>query len=106
MAQGCRAQRCRARGPWTLAGAELRECAGLGARRGVGLARCFERVVARRKIVVGAHVPLMRGWEDARMKLLLISIVGVMAATAFAQQRAPARRRPEQIFEVLDKDKN
>ena len=66
-----------------------------------------ERVVARRKIVVGAHVPLMWEWEDVRMKLLLISIVGVMAAAAFAQQSpAPARRSPEQIFEFLDKDKN
>ena len=45
-------------------------------------------------------------WEDVRMKLLLISIVGVMAAAAFAQSPAPARRSPEQIFEFLDKDKN
>jgi hypothetical protein len=46
-------------------------------------------------------------WEDVRMKLLLISIAGVMAAVAFAQQSpAPARRSPEQIFEFLDKDKN
>ena len=46
-------------------------------------------------------------WEDARMKLLLISIVGVVAAAAFAQQNpAPTRRSPEQIFEFLDKDKN
>ena len=46
-------------------------------------------------------------WEDVRTKLLLISIVGVMAAAAFAQQSpAPARRSPEQIFEFLDKDKN
>ena len=41
------------------------------------------------------------------MKPLLISIAGVMAAAAFAQQSpAPARRSPEQIFEFLDKDKN
>ncbi len=41
------------------------------------------------------------------MKPLLISIVGVMAAAAFAQESpAPARRSPEQIFEFLDKDKN
>src|SRR5882672_9256059 len=46
------------------------------------------------------------GGKMSRMKLLLISIVGVMAATAFAQQSAPARRSPEQIFEFLDKDKN
>ena len=46
-------------------------------------------------------------WEDVRMKLLLISIVGVVAAAAFAQQNpAPTRRSPEQIFEFLDKDKN
>src|SRR2546430_969631 len=47
------------------------------------------------------------GAKMSRMKLLLISIVGVMAAAAFAQQSpAPARRSPEQIFEFLDKDKN
>ncbi|MEQ1860205.1 MAG: DUF1553 domain-containing protein [Chthoniobacteraceae bacterium] len=41
------------------------------------------------------------------MKLLLISLVGVMAAAAFGQQSpAAARRSPEQIFEFLDKDKN
>jgi hypothetical protein len=44
-------------------------------------------------------------WEDVRMKLLLISIVGVMAAAAFAQE-TPARRSPEQIFQFLDKDKS
>src|SRR5436305_3125584 len=41
------------------------------------------------------------------MKPLLISIAGVMAADAVAQESpAPARRSPEQIFEFLDKDKN
>ena len=42
-----------------------------------------------------------------RMKLLLISIAGFMAAAAFAQESpAPTRRSPEQIFQFLDKDKN
>ena len=41
------------------------------------------------------------------MKPLFISIAGVMAVAAFAQESpAPARRSPEQIFQFLDKDKN
>src|SRR5690349_17147336 len=107
MAQGCGAQRCRACRARTLFGAELRECAGLGARRGVELPRVADRVVAKPKIISGAHLPLMCEWEDVRMKLLLLSIAGVLAADAFAQETAtPTRRSPEQIFSFLDKDKN
>ena len=39
--------------------------------------------------MVGAHLPLMWEWEDVRMKLLLLSLVGVMAAERGTGQLSP-----------------